>query len=248
VKCLHCGAAIDLSAATCAACGTLLDADGDGVPDVLAKMIDDKARQLVAEARETQAIEAAAAARAIATRQIETARRDALVESREKLEAARVAPRPRWMLGQLGLFAIAMGTLLGTTVVFLGESLVGRSPIAGSLLCPAACEGCRGPSVIHTWKVNDSDAMIQICQNPVVDLGTVTRSEAIDADGNRLRPYRLSLFANTLLYLLSATGLLFLAVPLLAARSNRRLLDSEMSRLRAEIERLEAEAALATRG
>ncbi|CAN98648.1 putative membrane protein [Sorangium cellulosum So ce56] len=248
MKCLRCQAALDLSKTQCAACGAPVDADGDGVPDVLAKMIEDKARALLAtekqreeeaarEAFRVQADAAEAAARRADEAQLAylRGRRDASLSTVPRLWYA--------SSGMLVLFALVAVVIGGCMLPFGLETTIGRSIVAAHVFCPSVCRGCRGPGRVVAWRESGSwyeaDVSAEICHNRAVDIDRLTWNDITDREDKDLAPYRLTRWASVLMDF----GLVFLPLllvgPLVAAPRRRRQIERDCSCWEVEIDELE---------
>ncbi|MEO6575268.1 MAG: hypothetical protein ABIP89_15590 [Polyangiaceae bacterium] len=241
MNCLRCRAPVDLSARACSACGTLLDADGDGVPDVLAQMVEDKARALLASERAREIEETAAtAARAERAAAAELARvtlandRASLEDYRERLAANRAKGRGRWYVDRSLVSVMAVAALLVGVGLLpaCGEPVVlGQSLLAGRLLCPEVCPGCRGPGRVFTWQENESDVATQLCHNDVVDIDRLRWADVDGGQDKELKPFRLSLWTSVPIdFALVFVGL-FAVLPFFAARVRKRRLDDDLVNL-----------------
>lgn len=173
MHCLHCNAAITLIDTECPSCGRSLDANADGVPDALERLIESKARALIAQqkAEEQAAIEATARARAdaaaraerqrLAAEQEAARRRPAeqlaaelalrkreIVEITAKLRVNEATPFrrlffPIWLSIPLFALSILFGLFAMGCEGYLGHS------ISGPLFCRYACDTCEGPGRVE---------------------------------------------------------------------------------------------------
>lgn len=206
MNCLHCNAPIDLSKLACSTCGVPLDADGDGIPDVLAKMIEDKARALLAgeEEREREAVEQAelkAAETAEVERRAEN--ESSLASLLRERDRNVLEPRRVWYMNAelVVLFAFLAAIVGGIVFPACVEPSVGQSMVASQLFCPTVCPSCKGPGRIFTWHLNrisssgnyKGNVSTQLCQNAQVDIGLLTWMEVSHREDKDLAPYRLTL-------------------------------------------------------
>jgi hypothetical protein len=240
VKCLKCGSKLDLSAECCPACGTPLDADGDGVPDALDALVERKARAIVA-AEQAKLVPLATAAPAPVVE--DSTRKRATFAA--FLERNRTAARPLWLMNSRVLWTILIvGFVLGGTLLpACAEPLVfERSLVAASLLCPQVCAGCRGPGRIFTWHESsnsfEGNVSTQLCQAPAVDVNALSWSDVTAREDKDLQPYRLTLwssvpfdFALVLLPLLVFAPFLFARLSKTALAKEQLLLEKKLLEL-----------------
>lgn len=239
MNCIACQAPIDLAAKHCGACGVAIDADGDGVPDVLAKMIEDKARALLASERAREAEAAAAAGKAKASEDAATAARAALASYRAELASARDGleanlrkPRSLFFVNKLVVTIIVLLSLVVGAAIFPGcvEPIAGRTVIAGPLLCPGRCAGCRGPGRVFTWHESggsyEGNVSAQICHNAEVDVDRMTWQDGA-TDDTKLVAYRVSMWWSVPLDFALVLVVLFLLFPLYAARFRAKQIANE---------------------
>jgi len=241
VKCLKCGCKLDLSAEICAVCGTPLDADGDGLPDVLGELVERKARAIVEAERAKLGAPAAPSKRdesAVKQERLATCRRD--------LERNRATARPMWLMNRLGLGAILIfGFVVGGIMLpACGEPLIWeRSLVAAPLLCPIVCEGCSGPGRIFTWhersNTYEGNVSTQLCTTPKVDVSALRWIDVTEREEKDLRPYRLTLWASVPFDFALVVSVLSLIAPFWFASVRKKLLAREQSRLEAQLQTLE---------
>jgi len=241
VKCLKCGSKLDLSAEVCAVCGTLLDADGDGLPDALGELVERKARAIVEAERAKLAAPAAPPKldeRGSKQERLATCRRD--------LERNRAAPRPAWLMNRVGLASILLlGFVVGGIMLpACGEPLIfERSLVAAPLLCPMVCEGCSGPGRIFTWHESSSsyegNVSTQLCTTPKVNVSALGWVDVTQREEKDLKPYRLTLWASVPFDFALVACALSLIAPFWFAILRKKLLAREQARLEAQLQTLE---------
>ncbi len=256
LTCTACGAAIALDRPACAACGAPIDADGDGVPDALAKMIEDKARALIAEEKKRESDEAAATARAEAARVARELKRTdeaRLARMRDALQENSGKPRPVWHLdGPLTLTLACVALLIGG-VLFPAclEPMAGRSLVAAQVFCPGVCAGCRGPGRVFTWHESggsyEGNVSTQLCHNATVDIDRITWMDVTSRQDSDLAPYRLTLWSSVPLDAAIVFLVLLAVGPFWFGRMRTRSLGEERRLLAAEIEGLERNLAAGAR-
>jgi len=233
---------------SCAGCGLSTDTDHDGVPDQLNALIEQKARQLLAEQKVKEAADAEAAKRAeaeataAAERERERARFDQSLEwASSQLERDKVAlaenaatKRPR-VASVLRMFGAAIMVALGLGVAAMGcEGCIDQS-ISGRLFCDRACPGCRPPGRVFSShdSISNSTSWVQLCHNDAVDIDQVGHF------ASSWPQYSLSMWWGYPVYVLIFWLGGAVALPFLAGRSARHGLDTERVRLIQNIERNE---------
>lgn len=252
MNCLKCRAPIDLGAKSCAGCGAPLDADGDGVPDVLAKMVEDKARGLLAAERAAAAAEAerkAAEERAVLSAKELAQDRRTLVELRELREAHALKKPKVWHSNAaitflFGVIAIVLGGVLFPACV---EPMAGRTVLAGPLFCSSVCASCRGPGRVFTWHTSgggyEGNVSAQLCHNDAIDVEKLTWQDVNDDDDPKVKPYRLSMWASVPLDFVLVFALLSIFAPFLLGRFRTKELVKVAAELDARIDHLERKLA-----
>jgi hypothetical protein len=250
MKCLSCGAPLDMTKVSCPMCQTPVDADGDGVPDALAKMVEDKARRMIQADRDAEAARAREAAR-IAS---EAAASAALSADRERLERARAqlvetdaAPRPLWYMSVASALLLFAVSALGGGIIApacIEPIALDRSIAAGELLCPSVCDGCRGPGRVFTWHESggsyEGNVSTQLCHNPHVDIDQLTWMNVTGREDNDLKPYRLTLWTSVPIDFGILFASLLVVGPFWGGRIRRRSLDALHVALTEQIDALEA--------
>lgn len=228
---MRCGAAVDLSKPTCGSCGVALDADGDAVPDALDRLIEQKARAMIsAEKEEAKAAEERRVARERAEEEAKQRKEDesSLSMYERFLAMNEDAHVGRWHLpAWLGGAFVAAALLIGGVMLpSCGESALGRSIVAGHLMCPSKCPTCRGPGRVFTWHESGSsgegDVSTQLCHNDVVDIDSMQWSAVSSQEDGVLKPYVLSLWWSALFDALLVAFVLFLVGPFAAAHFARK--------------------------
>jgi hypothetical protein len=250
MNCLKCGRPLDLSQKICAACGTPVDSDGNGLPDALDKLVEAKVSTLLQGERKQLETEQRVLAVRAALRGGDASHADPARElelCRERLERNLAEPRRLWRMGagHLGLLVLVslfVGGVLLTNVV--EKIILGRSILAARLCCPSACAGCTGPGRIYSWHRRstnyEGNYSIQLCNNPQVDIAKLTSMDVATQEDKGLAPYRLTLWTSFLVN--AALSLVFLVAfaPFCFAWLRRRGLEGERAFLEVEIRSLEA--------
>lgn len=243
---------MDLSKSACAACGVALDADGDGVPDVLDRLIEQKARAIIAaEKDEARASAERQAAKARAEEQEKERKEDerSLAMYRRLLSShgeTRIGPwhLPPWLAGGFVAVALLLG---GVMLPTCGESAAGRSLLSAHIMCPSRCPTCRGPGRIFTWHESGSsgegDVSTQLCHNDVVDIDSMQWSAVSLQQDGVLAPYVLSMWWSALFDALAVALLLFAIGPFVAARVARKSHGEDGVRYAERIRELERKLA-----
>jgi hypothetical protein len=238
VKCLRCNAPVDLARPTCASCGHPLDADGDGMPDAIGKLVEDKVREAVAAereraasaARETDRVAKAEAASAEIAKQralLKTAR-ERLAAMRRAIEETHAEPRRIAILSRaLAVLVLVLTIPVAGCTAGCVEPLVGRPLVAGRVFCPGHCDGCRGPGRIFEWSESTNgdspeNVATQLCHNPSFDLEAITWMDVSNLDDPNKKPYRLTLWANFLVDLPIVFAVLLAIAPFVAGWMQRR--------------------------
>ncbi len=205
LACVGCGADLAANATFCNQCGRPVDADHDGVPDGLGRLIEEKAREIVADERRKEQAEK--------DRQLELAElqamtvREAAIEVNLRDNAA--TPRAavplflhilRWWA--LAIFALWIPFGFAPHAIL---SLVGYSP-AGVVLCPLQCPECSGPgrSFMSNYKGSwhsEKGRMGQalLCHNPKYDADKLDYSKIRGELNDELQPYLVHGFLGVLL-------------------------------------------------
>lgn len=216
-------------------------------PDALAKMVEDKARALLAADR----------AQAVADEKAEQQRKElaetryTLERSREKYEQNDNAKRRPWFLDKRVFTLIAVASVLLGALMMPGcvEPIIGRSLVAGSLLCGSTCKTCRGPGRVFTWHESggsyEGNVSSQLCHNADVDIDRMTWQDVDNEDDKALLPYRLSLWSSVLLDAPLVFVVLFLFFPFAAARVRNKYLARERIELEEKISDCERRLAAA---
>lgn len=244
MKCLKCGSKVDLSAERCAACGTPLDADGDGVPDVLDALVERKARAMVEAERAKLA--APGAPRPTPVVDDRCTKREKLTAYQNDLERNRHAKRPFWLMNSLGLWTILIvGFFFGGILMpACGEPMIfKRSLVAAPLLCPRVCQGCTGPGRIFTWHERsnsyEGNVSTQLCHTPAVNVDALTWMDVTGREDKDLQPFRLTLWSSVPFDFGLAVVALLLIAPFWFARLRKKALLSEQLRLEEKLRELE---------
>jgi hypothetical protein len=244
MNCLRCGSPINLGQPTCAQCGTPLDADGNGVPDVLERLIEDKARAIVDAQREREASERAQAA-SYAAEQREHARDESnrrdLADARGELEKAEAEKPPIYRFSTLTtMAALALALTVGLPATCVGEMIVGR-PAWGNTLCPYMCRDCRGPARIFSWRTitngNMSNHTRALCSTSRLEADSIRPGDAIDP--GQFQDVELTDWLRIPLTILVLTLIGALLLPFASARFAERSLASRRRALENRIEHLE---------
>lgn len=266
LRCLRCSAALLLSQRFCRECGAPADADKDGIPDALERLVEQKLQARV-EQQEAKAIaekNAQAAARADAwdkrqAAEIEArcaadekareagsrAQEDALAASRSFLQALRARKRPIFNASR-NVFLVALTVSLTLTLVSGGVEFFADRSIAGPVFCSFVCDGCSGPG--RGFRIYSSTVCAQgnqctavesvfVCNNPSVDVENIDAYHAAS-----LSRYQLSTWIAVPVYVLLFGILGSLTIPFLSAKFMRDRMAIEEKRILAEV--LSKEAAL----
>jgi hypothetical protein len=227
-----------------------MDADGNGIPDALDKLVEQKVKKMLDGAMQGAAGTASAGNRyagSDGTRNDQSEPLRELEQYRELLAKNRAQPRPGWLLGTSRL-VLLVALSLGIGGVLLTQTLetiiLERSLVAATLFCPSTCPGCSGPGRIFSWHVrsnrSESNVATQICNNPQVDVAKLTKLDVVQREDGDLLPYRLTLWTSFLCNsVLAFLGLLALG-PLVFAWLRRRSLRHERIVLELRIRHLEA--------
>jgi hypothetical protein len=231
-------------------------------PESLALLVEEKARQVVAEQRSHDAKEAEAAKQARVDRamrqELDTARAS-LSEMEQKLARARAERPPYASFSKgVGVLAVLLGLIVGgISFPACIEPMAGRSLVAGTLFCPSVCDGCHGPGRIFTWHEtvngNDENPSVQLCHNPHVDLNAITTSDVVARVEKDLAPYTLTLWSSVPVDAPLGVLEMLVVLPLVAAWFRRRGVARERVLYAEAVERLKKdirghEATLAARG
>ncbi|MCC7538567.1 MAG: hypothetical protein IT379_20250 [Deltaproteobacteria bacterium] len=251
MQCTQCGAALaDLSASSCPFCGTVLahelraaeraaaarallaeDADGDGVPDALAPLLEaQKAKQTRDEERERYRSERSA-------RMLE------LENARTNLSTLRNSGN----LGCGAVTALVVAVIAASVWSIVMGMAIETDPWLGlhaRLFCPMVCDGCRAPYSILTWRSGSgrdtSDHLGAYCRNPTIDLDRLDRSGLASRRGE-LGPYELP--GGMGAFIGSTVPVFFLVVlPIVYVRARRGRREG-LATLEERVRRLETELA-----
>jgi hypothetical protein len=240
MNCVRCGGAIELSQKHCGHCGVPLDADRNGVPDAVERLLEEKARAMVEEARLRERREQQEQREHEERTEREQREREQheklvreLTEAREALEKVRRSPRRTWALSRFGAGIIAFFTLIiGLPLTFAAGAISGRS-LPGEVLCRTVCEGCSAPGRVFSWTTisggGRSGHSRTLCTNPAVDVERIDWSEANDEalhTAYELPGWQEGLFAFAVWFLLGAAVL-----PVVYMRFERQGLAMEEGRL-----------------
>lgn len=240
MDCTHCGKPVDLSQKSCPHCGLLLDADHSGLPDALEKVIEQKARELIAADREKQEEDratAAARAREDEKAKVLAEKRSARDAARQRLEAVRATPERGWKLTRNTLIAsFVLAVMVGMPGSCIAEDVSGV-PAWGSLLCPAVCPDCRGPGRTVSWRSSKTgDHSIALCHTQQVDIETIRGSDA-----EKYGAITLSWWWRTPLTLFVLTLAWLVLLPFALGRGARRARRAELAELEAKVAGLSRE-------
>jgi len=194
LACVQCGASIALTATFCSACGRAVDADKDGVPDALGKMIEDKARGILASEREAEAAEKRRNAEEQELKRV--IEREGTVEQslRENLTVPRSWPALFLHMLKWTTMAVAIIWLpLGFIPHFIFGA-IGYSP--AGLVCPLQCADCSAPGRAFSWGYkgpwhSEKGRMgyALVCTNPSIDVATIKDSDVRGTLNVPLQPY-----------------------------------------------------------
>lgn len=245
LQCLNCKAKITLDTETCAACGTKIDADGNGVPDALEKMVEEKARALIASEKQREANDQAqtrrdeeASAKAKERKEDETELEWLKLKQKEDENE----PRRSWYLSKgWAIFFAACALVIGG-IIFpaCAEPISGRSFIAGKVFCPGVCPTCRGPGRIFTWHETsasyEGNVSRQLCHNDVVD---IDKMQWTDSDKEEYAAYRLTLWSSVPVDWALVFGVFGVFGPFLVARMRNKFYRDEVESRGAKIVALE---------
>jgi hypothetical protein len=258
MNCSQCGGPNDDAVARCIYCDALLAAPT--LPASIDALIEQKARAILQETRAKDEARAsfigllarrvarlAREAREEAERHASLAKaRVALEDMRRRLDRA-LAQRPGLLYMSKGLtllvavFAFLLGGIVFPSCV---EPGMDRSLVAARLLCPAECDGCRGPGRIFTWHESsggsEGNVSVQLCHNTRVDVDALAWSEVAARSDADLKPYRLTLWTSVPLDTGIVFAALMLVVPFLAGRARRRGVARDRAAYAEGVARLEA--------
>lgn len=252
LACVGCGADLAANATFCNQCGRPVDADHDGVPDGLGRLIEAKAREIVADERRKEQAEK--------DRQLELAELQAMtvreaaieVNLRDNVATPRAAIPLflhilRWWA--VAIFALWIPFGFAPHAIL---SLVGYSP-AGVVLCPLQCPECSGPgrSFMSNYKGSwhsEKGRMGQalLCHNPKYDADKLDYPKIRGELNDELQPY---LVHGFLVYFVEGAmfaGGIGLLGALLRTSKKRRSLDEERTTLEAELRLLREKRARLT--
>jgi len=199
LACVQCSKPLAADAAFCAACGRPTDADKDGVPDALDKLIEAKAKGILAAERQAEADEHAK--KALADEILKLERSDLTLS--DQLKRNEAIPR-NWarlfvdtVMTTFVIAAFAWATVgwLAHLVVF---PLVSYSP-AGWVACPMQCDTCQGPGRTFAWNFKGSWKSAKgqmgyalVCHNPSYDADKLEWTEVRSTKNAVLQPYMVS--------------------------------------------------------
>ncbi|WP_437913821.1 hypothetical protein WME73_46535 [Sorangium sp. So ce302] len=223
------------------------------MPDVLAKMIEDKAREVVAmeKRREEEAVREAARAQAEkAAGEERIADESRLARLRDRHDASLGTVPTMWYASRvvLVLFALLAALIGGCMFPACVEPMIGRSIMAASVFCPSVCQGCRGPGRVFTWHESgtwaEADVSVELCHNRAVDIDRLTWSDVSHREDQDLAPYRLTRWASVPVDVGLVLLVLLLAGPFVAAALRTRELERKRSAWEAEIDALERKLGL----
>jgi hypothetical protein len=231
--CPKCEAPCTDDAHFCAKCGAVVGADAGA----LERLIDERARQIVADEKERER----AANQRVAEEERRRRDRDALVKQVEsaktELEANQREPvtvigaclrSMRNVLITAAIIGFFPGVLLHTFLI----PAFGTSP--AGVACPLVCDGCKSPARTFSWNYkgswqsnNGRMGYAFVCSNAKIDVQTLTESDMFDSNTNdALQPYMLNSFAVWMVeyvVLVPCAPLLF--GPFFGFKRRRRALD-----------------------
>lgn len=182
-----------MGATFCNACGRPVDADRDGVPDALNKLIEERAVQAV-ERREQERAAAKEHQERLTRLTAETAAVELALKQNE------VLPRSwfgafRHLSAVIGIGVFMLWLPFGFLFHFIFGG-IGVSP-AGPVLCPSHCDTCEGPGRAFAWNYKGSwqsnkgrMGYALVCHNKEINIDkldwTEVRSEPLNT---QLQPY-----------------------------------------------------------
>jgi hypothetical protein len=252
--CPKCSASCADDAQFCAKCGAVVGADAGA----LERLIDERARQIVAEEKDRERAEEQRAAEEDQKRRQRENARDQRDDAKKELDANRAEPvgifgaclaSMRRVLITAAIFGVFPGILLHTFLI----PAFGTSP--AGVVCPAVCDGCTAPAKTFSWNYkgswhseNGQMGYAFVCTNPKIDVAKLTESDIWDSHTNdALQPYMLNSFA---VWFVEYALLLPIAVlvlgPFFGVRRRKRTLDKRrpleeaLARAQARLDALEA--------
>jgi hypothetical protein len=249
VNCPRCNAPLDLSKPACTSCGLPVD-------EVFGKMIEDKARALLAAEKQREKDDAAEASRLAAQRGVEEqrAKDERLLQSLYAMqETSARTPRRVWHLSKAWFvfFAIVAAIIGGVCFPACIEPWSGHSMVAGRLFCPSVCPTCHGPGRVFSWHETtgsgDTDVATQVCHNGTIDIDALTWSDVTSRQDGDLKPYRLTLWTSAPVDFAILFVLLILFGPFFAARMHNKTLERQRRLAEEGIDRLSAKLNIAPR-
>jgi len=233
LRCVGCGAPMVLGGTHCPSCGRPADADGNGLPDALDRMVQVAAQNAVAAERAREASIHADGVRLKQRRMLENELRSNVAVPRTWFGVA--IHRFTEMFLLMTFFGLTIGNATRLLSGPLGFNL------GGMAMCLVQCPTCEPPGRAFNWNYRgpwqtNKGVMgsAYVCDNPVVDVGTLTagdiRREPLNST---LQPYIVHngwiILADTLAWAL----LLATLYALLGAGRELATLDQR----RAELER-----------
>jgi len=242
LSCVQCHQPLPMTATFCNQCGRAVDADKDGVPDAIGRLIEAKARAIVAE---EQSIRDEVAEREKAAATLKKLDEDHAQLQKQLEMNARL---PRSFAG--ALFHVSFVTTIGVAMLWLVLgvlvhlflfAVIDVSP-AGLVLCPSHCEGCSGPGRVYAWHYkgpwrseNGRMGYALVCHNREIDIDKLSYEEVRGDKNVALQPYMISgvgAFFVEGLVLAPSIGLL---VGIWLAGSRRRVYDAKRAALQAHV-------------
>jgi hypothetical protein len=233
LQCVACGAAVTLGVAHCAVCGRPVDADGNGLPDLLDQRVQAAAQKAVADERAKDAARVAAAEEEKRRRTDEQLLKQNVATPRTwgGLALARFRETFMLMLFMVATFGILPRMILASA----GFSL------AGPALCLVQCPDCGAPGRAFAWNYRGSCqsnkgrmGIAYVCENPVADPSQLTHT-AVRSDplNTELQPYMVH---NFWIFVGDVVGWSLLIAALRALLGTGKALG-ELDRARADLER-----------
>jgi hypothetical protein len=202
LACVQCAKPLVGDAKFCASCGRPTDADGDGIPDALDKLIENKAKSILAAERQGEADQRAKEALAEEITKLERAD----VTIGEQIQQNQRIPRSWWALLQrqvIGITSVCavVWAIVGWLPHLAILPLISYTP-AGFVACPLQCETCSGPGRAFSWNFKGSwrsekgqMGYALVCHNPKYDVDKLDeRRDVRGALNAELQPYMVSSF------------------------------------------------------